>query len=733
MYQNEGQFMNIERKAERRWSGIILLLLAFFVLVAGSWLSRRLKSDQALQSAANWAQLISVALAVLIPSIPKLAASLLGLGNAALDIPTDDQVNSAQRTLAGLLREQWDEEVRIRQLSDPAPMPVRWRLAESETMDHPSNVFKVGQKGSRHGTVSRQTLELRADRLEELSKKLERLNSRRLVILGDASTGKTTLAILLLHAMLKSRRHSDPIPLILSLEDWNPEKENLHTWIARRLVEQYPALRSRVFGPNVASALVKQGKLLPILDGLDEVRDNARLGILKALNGGLGGDDGLIVTCRTAEFKRVIRMREGAILRGAATIRPYPLSPADVVSYLERASYPNSTFASLCDALQKDPRGSMARVCANPLNLWLLRNVYLGTGIESSILLREGKDWNSRSIENHLLDNLISSLIRTKQADATTAQSRPFHPRRQWEPEKAAKWLSFLANHLQTENTHDLAWWRIWKAPDIRKMRNSFSFQVALIIFNVVLLARLPVMGLFGAWVDGLGVGAVMLIISRFSFKVVAEKKPAYVNLKFRRRLRLLMQLVRGNISIGFPMGAALGLLGWVAYSGVNGLGASWDFAPVLMTWFGLLVGTSMGIVMWAEVPQDSAAPATPITSFRRDARLTIFKFALYGISSGVAFGLAFGAAFGLQLGITSGIMAGIVFGLVWAVVVGSGGACVAYLISAGQLHADGNGPRRLLMFLEDARRLGILRTDGLVYQFRNSELRDRLAARIQD
>src|ERR1700754_5138319 len=48
-----------------------------------------------------------------------------------------EQVDEAAATLAGLVREQWDDEARVRSLDDHEPMPVRWRLSGSGLMDHP--------------------------------------------------------------------------------------------------------------------------------------------------------------------------------------------------------------------------------------------------------------------------------------------------------------------------------------------------------------------------------------------------------------------------------------------------------------------------------------------------------------------------------------------------------------------------------------------------------------------
>ncbi|MBO3749163.1 hypothetical protein J5X84_24055 [Streptosporangiaceae bacterium NEAU-GS5] len=52
---------------------------------------------------------------------------------------------------------------------------------------------------------------------------------------------------------------------------------------------------------------------------------------------------------------------------------------------------------------------------------------------------------------------------------------------------------------------------------------------------------------------------------------------------------------------------------------------------------------------------------------------------------------------------------------------------CPAFFASV-QIRRAGNGPLRMMRFLEDARARGVLRTAGPVYQFRHARLQDRLA-----
>jgi hypothetical protein len=92
--------------------------------------------------------------------------------------------------------------------------------------------------------------------------------------------------------------------------------------------------------------------------------------------------------------------------------------------------------------------------------------------------------------------------------------------------------------------------------------------------------------------------------------------------------------------------------------------------------------------------------------------------FGLVGLADGPVAGLAFGLVFGL-LGL---LVLGLPFGLAkrpWP----------AFLVASVWLAVCHRFPWRLMAFLEDAYRLGLLRVVGSAYQFRHAELQDHLAS----
>jgi hypothetical protein len=103
----------------------------------------------------------------------------------------------------------------------------------------------------------------------------------------------------------------------------------------------------------------------------------------------------------------------------------------------------------------------------------------------------------------------------------------------------------------------------------------------------------------------------------------------------------------------------------------------------------------------------------------------------LYSLAFGIGFalvGLVFGFGFVFGFGLIAVVGLGLVFGLAAGFVFGLGQSSGQYLVAIVVLRAQGGLPLRLLTFLDDAHRLGILREAGPIYQFRHAKLQDRLA-----
>jgi hypothetical protein len=637
---------------------------------------------------------------------------------------TPEQVSAAQRQLANLVLAQWRAEIVVRQLDDPAPLAVRWRLTELDTTSHTEPVtrpkllrYLIGQGAPR--------FEGRTDRISEMASEFRRLPRRRLVILGDPGMGKTTLAVLLLRELLTHPQGDEPVPVLLSMSGWDPGTESLHTWVARQLTEGYPALRAADFGPDAPRSLVNQRRILPILDGLDELSEQARPAILDQLNAAAA--DPLVLTCRTTEYETALANQGRRGLTSAAVIEPNQLTATDAANYLER-NLPHRTnrgWAELLTTLKTSHHNPISQALSSPLALWLIRKVYLETRTDPAELCDTNRFPTPDALTEHLLDHLVDALITTNPPRKHTDEEHPFSPRQTWDPVNATNWLAFLAHHLNTIGSRDLAWWQL-------------NLAVPRLIKSVAALAIVLLFGLAAFLALGIGFGLVIGIAVVLAVALVrgsSTKEPAYAELRLRGRMRLLSRKltswssIRAGLVFGLVVGSMFGIMVTAVFGLVVGLGFAFVFWLVF------------GLAQWAKTPSTTEPPQTPTLTFHRDLQLTYFYSLGFGFVFWLVFGLVFGLVVGFGLvdglddeigvgfgiGVAVGLAVGLVAGLAAGLVFGLGQSSGQHLVNVAVLRAQGRIPLRLLTFLDDAHRLGILRQAGPVYQFRHAKLQDRL------
>ena len=80
-----------------------------------------------------------------------------------------EQLEKARQMLAALVLAQWRDEIVIRQLDNPEPLTVRWKLTQLEVMDYAEQVFSGGKASSRRPNRAAR-LGVSTDRIDELTR-----------------------------------------------------------------------------------------------------------------------------------------------------------------------------------------------------------------------------------------------------------------------------------------------------------------------------------------------------------------------------------------------------------------------------------------------------------------------------------------------------------------------------------------------------------------------------------
>ncbi|HZD74242.1 MAG TPA: NACHT domain-containing protein [Actinomycetota bacterium] len=726
---------------------------------------------------ASAAVLLGLALVLVRDDKAGVATMFVGLASLALStvafvrppkppsqpLPVADAVllDRAADKLAADVQSQWVAEAGLRSLHRPSPLRLTW--ATTVRRVNPPAQDITG--GAVTGRVARLRLH---GQLGEVADKFLALPHRRLVVLGPPGAGKTVLAMLLTLKLLERRQPGQPVPVLLGLSSWNPTKEHLHAWLARQLGEDYPALTSPTYQPDTPGELVGDGRVLPVLDGLDELPEQLRASAIGELDRARANRP-LVVTCRSQEYEQAVAAGGGA-LASAAVVELQPVTAAEAIAFLRATAAPApERWDRVTAHLHAQPDGPLAAALSTPLMVALARTIYTNPGRDPGELVDLAQAGGRAAVERHLLEGFIPAAYANPPPAPDTPAPRL---RRPPSPELARRWLTLLATHLHRHQTRDLAWWQLPRLVPQRPRRLVVGLVVGLafgllvgpvggIVLGLGLVLEFRILvgealgGLDGGPVGGLAspgsladlvvglvfgsAGGLTLGAALGAALAAGPLAPRRVNLRVRRRLRDLFAQFRAGLTsavrVGFVIGLAFVLLSALLVAALLSefVGLSEDdllLALVLALIGGLVGGLVFGLVFglmeWLRSPADDARAVTP-WSVHRDDRTAAIVFGLVG-------GLAFGLIGGLPTGLMTGELAD---GLGAGLTVASAGALVgAFCLTAwGQftivrawLAVRGKLPWRLMAFLDDAHQRGVLRQAGAVYQFRHARLQAHLA-----
>jgi hypothetical protein len=744
----------------------VALVAAVAVLVV-VWLVK------GLGAAANVGQLVGVAL-----SVPTLVIGLV-VWFGRRNRPDILESDAAAKALARALTRQWEDEAAVRSLNNPDPIPVQWRLiVTSWIMDHPSSVWAedmVGFDGS-------------SDQIGHLVDQFRRLRRGRLVVLGAAGSGKTTLAVQLIRELLFIRRDEESVPLLVSAASWNARVEpDIWKWLADYLARTYPDV------PGVRG-LAADRRILPILDGLDEIPSWDRVIMVKALNDFLGPGR-LVLTSRPDEYLHAVATARDA-LTGAAVIEATPLGGSVAADYLALwlPPEPPEAWRRVLDGLRDGTMSTLVEVCSTPLGLWLLRTVLSGRDGDVAHLIELAEHADAEAVRRHLLDQLVPAIIRSRPPTRSPGQDL-FRPRRRYNADQTVQWLSLFANRMcsdpvEGQPVRDFGWWDVDRVPVPGWIPRNLGAAVGLAGGLATGFTGGRLGGFYGALLGGSIVGLLCGLVVMARLKDGLDSMSGDFQLPANRVQRALGRWFTVYVLFGSVAGSIIGggryaasvvlfvllvftvfaetlqcailydsILKWVGgrLPGWPFRGGVWLANLVILTsgviivvqlhlpaagggalFLGLAVGVGcgmnaatehgvLGIILgpWSGPKYAKSAAA----GLRRSLTANVVRIGI----GGVVVGSVCVWAGGIGPGLSTGLAAGVAFAVASAVADRRGrrgNPALVYLIVSGWLVARGQLPRRLVAFLDDAHRMGLLRRTGNTYQFRHAELHDYLASR---
>ncbi len=462
-----------------------------------------------------------------------------------------------------------------------------------------------------------------------------------ILILGDPGSGKTTTLLELARAAI-ARAQADPaapIPVVFNLSSWAVKQPPLEDWLLEQLTTHYHIPK------RTARPWIENDALLLLLDGLDEVKSEARDKCIVAINDFRQNHLVPLAVCsRTADYEALAGKLQ---LQTAITLRP--LTSAQIDAYLAGAGI---ALHAVRATLQHDP--VLQELAQSPLILSIMALAYSDLAPTNFQTLA-----TPEARRQHLFDAYIERMFQRR------AKNTPYTP------EQTRRWLAWLAGQM-TEHKQSvflienlLPNW----LPD-RECHRVHRLARLVVVGIIGLLFGLP-LSLIGKSVLGLLVGmGVGLATGVFFVPAIWLGTPDTVHpvktlvqlwQKLRKELCawLAVWLVWGTIFglvVGLVtepgIGLGVGLVIWVVFGLVGGLVNSWTPLRSIETLTrseqklhaAPVVGSAVGLAIWWFI-------GLPLG-------LSI------DLSAGPIDGLVVGVLFGLYSGLFAGAAAGLFFGL---------------------------------------------------------------------
>jgi hypothetical protein len=689
------------------------------------------------------------AASAMLPSLATVYLAWASFRADRADASGEGSLEQFADELADAVKTQWRTEAHTRRVHEPYPLPVAWSAAPPDLVEDWAVLTAMATSWPMHRSNDRAAWargpgEL-AGQWEQIIDVLDRrIPTSRLLVLGEAGSGKSVLLTHLLQQIAHHRdsARADPVPVLFALASWNPQRQGLVDWMARRLERDYPALSHPVTarpGATRARALLEHGLILPLLDGFDELPAEQQPAALDAINHFLGPGQGVVLSSRSRDYRSAVG-RAATKLAGAAGIELQPVLPGPAAAYLTRAPADPARWAPVTAHLGS--ASPVGRALRTPQMLYLARTIHSARAGEQGENMRPDparlcdteRFPDAHALEQHLLCSFIPAVYLPDPHAGAPAFSAPL----------AHHTLTFLAEHLArtTPASPDIAWWQLPEAlprrPTVLVRWAATASVHALRVTAPAGLAAALAYSLVraaheGTWsqtpraLTAAGVGAITasLACAATATARLAVRKPPDS---------------RGWMSGLIPLStvrwhwdsAAIALALTCAAVGATAV------TVILTGTLGVTLAAPLGVtaLIWGGMRTDSADPSTASTPndlLERERSTVLRNGTILATLGAVATAALYAwrvrsdatSSAAILTGATAGTLVGAFAGLLGHL---NELATWSFTTTRHYLAAHHHLPRDLMGFLADAHQHhGVLRQIGGVYQFRHLDLQHAL------
>ncbi|TDD82050.1 NACHT domain-containing protein [Actinomadura rubrisoli] len=568
---------------------------------------------------------------------------------------------------------------------DPAAEVLAWRVAREEDRARKGLLggYSVAPVSFGH---DRATGEM-TDDLNSIGRFFAGLRPRRLMVVGESGAGKTVLAIELVLQLAERFVTAGPggapmVPVRLNAARWTLGSR-FEPWLAGQLVQEFG------LAGKDAARLVRDRRVLPVVDGLDELDPEPStgpprraIGLLAELNrySDLSGrrPGAVVVTCRADRHAELSEARAG--LDNAARIHLHDLTAGQIAEYLHTRWPDGHPCAGQRDAiLAALPDRAVHTALATPWRL-LLTVTAVESGADPSELLRAdpGADPGKEAarIARRLLDTYVPAAT---ELTPRTSSGTPYRP------EQVRSWLVHLAAHLRKQADHAAATGRpppgLTAIDLVPHLLWPIGGRRRVLALHCLCCAVLAVVAMLAFWtgsaVDGAGdlrdgltpgegltlalMGGWVGIAIGLSLSPWPAASGGRTNVSGRQRLTggLLGALAGG------PAGVLGGLAGLVLTGGDV-------FGPVFAVAAGAAGGSVLGALIGLTAAGRHGAERITVSEAVRAEPVTLLGFGLCGALTGLPpLRLAHAGPLPLAIGVTGAFVLAFALGVVFRIATG--------------------------------------------------------------
>jgi DNA polymerase III delta prime subunit len=491
---------------------------------------------------------------------------------------------------------------------------------------------------------------------------------RSLLILGAPGSGKTTMLLELARQLIARAREdmTEPIPMVFNLASWT-EKLTLTDWLAQELNNLYSVPR------KTAPDWVQGNKLLLLLDGLDEVRQESRAKCVDAINA-FRKEHGLTSLAVCSRSQDYADLKAKLAFEGAIEVQP--LTQEQITAFFNRFG---DEMTGIKQALEKD--SSLREMAETPLFLSIMIMAYRD---KRDVEILVSGDEKAR--RKHLFDTYIERMFENPRSKTTLFQKQD-----------VLHWLSWLASRTVEYNQVPYL---------IEDMQPQWIGDKKQVLSK--LMTRL---------IGGLIIGLITGLIGWLITGLIAWLLGGLIFGGLNGVLSVWRQSEQGIIS-------SVDTLSWNWNNARKGFMNAQKKSQDLFT--GLFVGLNSGLNV-----QQMDQTTYPGQKLVLTAKNFLFAFLFSNLSLGLIFGLSVGVFLGMIFGPNVGLGFGLILGLSIGLTVGleyGGSALIQHYTLRYILTRNNILPWRLVPFLNHCVDLIFLRRVGGGYIFVHRLLMEHFA-----